>query len=111
MSRSSTLGSSLTGWHGLLRFDDDLALRLDARAQLRDRYWLAGAVFFEHGGVYIDFPAELHSSTNRLSWQQALDQGGGQIASLRRWFIARGLPDHAPADYFVPAEYVEARKD
>jgi hypothetical protein len=109
MSRASTLGARLTGWHGLLRLEDAPALRLTAREQLRDCYWLAGAVFFDHGGVYVDFPAEVHSPTGRRAWREALRGSGGEIESLRRWFIARGLPDHAPADYFVPREYIEPR--
>jgi hypothetical protein len=105
MAQSSKLGPSLQGWHGLARFTDDAALRSRARVELRDRYWLAGWRF-EQDRVYTDVPGDFHSAGERRAWQAAFRRGGGEIPSLRRWFVARGMPAHAPSDYNVADKYL-----
>jgi hypothetical protein len=105
LSGSSRLGPSLIGWHLLMRLNDDPALRSKARDALRDRYWLAGTRFTQDS-METGWPGSFHSATDRSTWRAAFRKGGGEIASLRRWFIARGLPAHAPRDYFVPDQYL-----
>ena len=105
MAQSSKLGPSLQGWHGLARFTGDGAVRSQAKVELRDRYWLAGWRFWQDG-VYTDVPGDFHSAPERLAWQAAFRDGGGEIASLRRWFVSRGMPAHAPSDYDIPDRYL-----
>ena len=108
MAQSSSLGLSTFGWHLLVRSDDDPALRAEARDQLRDRYWLAGTRF-EQGRVFWNGAEDFGSPRERQAWLAAFRGGDGEVASLRRWFIARGLPAHAPSDYHVPDENLAPR--
>ncbi|HEX2596519.1 MAG TPA: hypothetical protein VHL61_08685 [Luteimonas sp.] len=107
MSRSSQLGASIQGWRGLLRLDDDPQLFAQARTQLRDRFWLGGTVF-EQDRMYTDLPQDTRSTS---AWPAAFHPGDGEIPSLRRWFIARGLPARAPSRYVVPDAYVVPKLD
>ena len=108
MAHSTALHASLVGWHLLVRWNDDPAFRAQARDALRDRYWLAGA-HFEQDRMVIEGPQDFHSAADRHAWQAAFVEGDGEIPSLRRWFIARGLPARAPADYAVPDDYLPPR--
>lgn len=110
MAHSSRLRPSLVGWHLLVRWNDDPALRAQARDALRDRYWLAGARF-EQDRMVTGWPGDFHSAPDRQAWQAAFVEGDGEIPSLRRWFVARGMPADAPGDYLVPDEYLMPRAD
>ena len=108
MAHSTRLRPSLVGWHLLARWNDDPALRAQARDELRDRYWLAGARF-EQDRMVTGWPGDFHSSRDRHAWQAAFVEGDGEIPSLRRWFIARGLPAQPPSAYAVPDAYLVPR--
>jgi hypothetical protein len=105
MAHSTSLRASLIGWHLIARWNDEPAFRAQARDALRDRYWLAGARF-EHDRMSFDDAGGFQSAADRHAWRVAFAPGDGQIPSLRRWFIARGMPAHAPRDYLVPDQYL-----
>lgn len=101
LARSTKLNVRMHGLRGLLAMSEDPAARTSAISQLRDLYWLSGAKFDGKQNSMTVGKPDLASAADAERWALAFAAGEGEVPSLRRWFVARGLSESAPANYEV----------
>ena len=103
LSKSTDLTSAYWGWRRILEAESNPA-RLDAilphvrnSRWLQEQAWRVGVNRHSH-----DHGWDAWTEDEWQNWATAWAPGDGEIPSIKRWLISRGMPVSAPPDFEIP---------